>query len=196
MDFYAQSNISASQHYISPSETEVTSSWLSSEYSRSVQSTVGIGWKIIFYPPKSAHLGVVIWFERQDLNRRVQYFLSQWISAERLTPVSDISYYFSPLFLWGMAAGYEKKSSLCSTSSCFICPPLSPLSLLLLNSTLCTYFFRNSLTDSDFGRWQRKPSISITGRGTMLLVRVQYWRTQNSAALGRGGNKSFCMHWE
>lgn len=173
MDFYAQSNISASQHYISPSETEVTSSWLSSEYSWSVQS-VGIGWKIIFYPPKSAHLGVVIWFERQDLNRRVQYFLSQWISAERLTPVSPHLVLFLPIVSLRNGSGLRKKSSLCSTSSCFICPPLSPLSLLLLNSTLCTYFVRNSLTDADLADGKENLPSVLQGEG------LCYWSGSNT----------------
>ena len=50
------------------------------------------------------------------------------------------------------------------------------------------------------GRWHKKPSISVIGWGTVLLVCIQYWGMQNPTWGGGKGyseqSRSSCLYWE
>lgn len=98
----------------------------------------------------------MIWFESQDLNRSVDYFTSQWISAARLKAVSDISWYSSIVTLRNGSRLRRKKDHyppLGLALSVVILYVFLPFLLCLLSPSFLytaytVHHIRNNLTDA------------------------------------------------
>lgn len=120
----------------------------------------------------------MIGFKSQDLNRRVQYFCRhQSLTSHNISPYC----FFED---WQRVKKKKKVIILPVISLSFLFCLLSPF---CFNTAHCACTLSEIALQMQIWQMAKKafPSV-LQGEGTVLLVSIQQWRTENSAALGRG----------